>query len=51
MVADRRDKNLCFLFQPPERLAVNDAVTVSLIDCPDLVFRLSPVPSETVDRM
>ena len=37
MVAGRREEHLCLVLQPPERLAVNDAVAVALESRPHVV--------------
>jgi hypothetical protein len=39
MIAERRDKHLRLVFQPAERLAVDDAVTVALKGRADRVGR------------
>ncbi len=47
MVAGRREEHLRLVFQPAERLAVDDAIAVALKRRPDVVFELGtqPVPA------
>ena len=49
MVALRCDEHLGLMLQPPERLAVNDPVTVSLIGRAERVVLLGPAPTRGVD--
>ena len=45
MISLRKKKNLGFVLQPPECLAVKDPVPVSLIDRTDIAGRLFPLSS------
>ena len=43
VVTFRGEKNLCLVLQAPERLAVQDPVTVTLIGRADIAERFLPV--------
>ena len=48
MVALRRQKNLRFLFQTPERFAVQNTVAIALILWPDVAERFFTLPSPCI---
>ena len=48
MVALRRQKNLRFLFQTPERFAVQNTVAIALILWPDVAERFFPLPAPCI---
>ena len=48
VIAGRREEDLRLVLQPPERLAVDDAIAVALEGGTDVVFGLGPQPSARV---
>ena len=51
VIAGRREEHLRLVLQPPERLAVDDAIAIALERRPDVVFRLGPQPPARVGAL
>ncbi len=51
VIAGRGEKHLRLVLQPPERLAMDDAIAVALKRGPDVVFRLRPKPAARVGAL
>ena len=51
VIAGRREEHLRLVLQPPERLAVDDAIAIALKRGPDVVFRFGPQPAARVGAL